>query len=265
MKAQFYRVDAFADAPFTGNPAAVCLLEKSAGDDWMQAVAGEVNAPATAFLWPEDGQFQLRWRSPVKELILCGHGTLAAAHILWERGVSTAPEHQFDTKSGLLTAKRSGAYIDLDFPAKPEQPAQLASFVNAIGGALGVVPMYVGRNEFDYIVELSSEAEIRALKPNFERLKQLPIRGTIVTAPSKTPGFDFVSRFFAPSVGLNEDFATGSAHCCLGPYWAGKLGKKTMTAYQASPRGATIRVRVEGDRVVLGGRAVTICEGTLNA
>ena len=170
---------------------------------------------------------------------------------------------EFQTSSGILTARRTDTLIELNFPAKPQVPAETASIVNSLGAALGALPMYVGKSEYDYLVEYSTETEVRRLTPDFARLKQLPVRGTIVTAAAKTPGFDFISRFFVPSVGLNEDYATGSAHCCLGPFWAEKLGRTDLTAYQASSRGATIKVRVEGDRVVLGGRAVTICQGTL--
>jgi PhzF family phenazine biosynthesis protein len=258
---RIFKVDSFAEKPFTGNPAGVCILPGPRDEAWMQGVAREMNLAETAFLHKGDDGFALRWFTPAVEVELCGHATLASAHILWETGMIASRETaRFHTKSGLLTAVKTGETIELDFPAKPEERA------NAPEGlieALGVKPVYVGRNQFDYLVEVASDNAVRAVSPDFSRLKKVKARGAIVTARASTPGFDFVSRFFAPAVGVDEDPVTGSAHCCLGPYWGGKLGKKEFVAYQASARGGVVRVRLEGDRVRLGGRAITILRGEL--
>ncbi len=255
------QVDAFTNRPFAGNPAAVCVLETPRDAAWMQQVALEMNLSETAFLHRQGDGFNLRWFTPTVEVDLCGHATLASAHILWEEG-HLAPDEQarFYTRSGLLTASRQGDWIELDFPAKLEQadpePPDLAS-------ALGVVPRYIGKNQFDYLVEVASEAELRALRPDFTRLRSLPVRGVIVTSRADAKEYDFVSRFFAPGSGIDEDPVTGSAHCCLGPFWQQRLGKDTFMAYQASPRGGVVRVRVAGDRILLGGQAVTVLRGEL--
>jgi predicted PhzF superfamily epimerase YddE/YHI9 len=258
-----YIVDAFTDRPFAGNPAAVCLLTGRWPDDrWMQSVAAEMNLSETAFTWKRaDGLFPLRWMTPAVEVALCGHATLAAAHILWETGAAPAGETiRFETKSGVLTAARRGEEIELDFPAMPATPADPPrGLVEAIGAA----PRFVGRNRFDYLLEFGSESEVRALRPDFGRLAAVECRGVIATAPSADGKIDFVSRFFAPAAGVNEDPVTGSAHCCLAVYWAGKLGKPELVGYQASPRGGVVRVAVAGDRVKLAGRAVTMVRGTL--
>jgi len=258
---KIFQVDAFTDEPFTGNPAAVCILPGPCEPDWMQKVAREMNLSETAFLWKLEEGFSLRWFTPTVEVELCGHATLASAHILWEIGL-LAPEEaaRFHTLSGLLTASKHRHGIEMNFPATPEGPA--ASPPELIE-ALGVEPQYVGRNIFDYLVEVGSEEMVRNLKPNLALLREIPIRGVIVTSPASCQGFDFVSRFFAPRVGVDEDPVTGSSHCCLGPFWAGRLGKSEMVAYQASERGGTVRVRVNGDRVYLGGQAVTILRGEL--
>jgi PhzF family phenazine biosynthesis protein len=222
----------------------------------MQAVAREMNLSETAFLSRQTDGYDLRWFTPAAEVDLCGHATLASAHILWEAGyLKQAEQARFHTRSGLLTAVRQEDWIQMDFPAKIEEPADPPPDLLA---ALGAEVCYVGRNAFDYLVEVESEAVVRSLKPDFGRLEKLPVRGVIVTSRSSTPEFDFVSRFFAPAVGVNEDPVTGSAHCCLGPYWAPKLGKSEMTAYQASPRGGVLRVCVQGERVLLSGQAVTV-------
>jgi len=262
MTQTIYQVDAFADRPFAGNPAGVCLLPGPAEEAWMQAVAREMNLSETAFLVRgADGDgFNLRWFTPAVEVKLCGHATLASAHILWQTGALQPGEQaRFHTLSGLLTAEQRGDWIEMDFPAKPEQAADSPA---GLAEALGAAPRYVGRNVFDYLVELEDEAAVRGLKPDFTALGKLPVRGVIVTARSSSPGFDFVSRFFAPAVGINEDPVTGSAHCCLTPFWAKRLGKDEMTAFQASARGGTVRVRLAGDRVRLSGQAVTVlhCE-----
>lgn len=254
------QVDAFADRPFTGNPAAVCVLPDERDAKWMQSVALEMNLAETAFLLRRDDGFSLRWFTPAVEVDLCGHATLASAHVLWETGALNATEQaRFHTRSGLLTADRRGEWIELDFPAKPESTAPAPE---GLDKALGAKPVYVGRNQFDYLVELDSPQTLRALAPDHSALKKLPVRGVIVTSRDGTE-YDFVSRFFAPGSGIDEDPVTGSAHCALGPYWAPKLGKTEFLAYQASPRGGVVRVRVEGDRVKLGGKALTVLRGEL--
>lgn len=261
MAFPLYQVDAFTDRPFGGNPAAVCLLDAPADPEWMQKVAGEMNLAETAFLVPENEGYGLRWFTPVAEVALCGHATLASAHVLWETGRLRKEETaRFWTKSGLLTATQRGDQIELDFPAKLQTPTEAPPELLT---ALGVQPNYVGRNEFDYLLALDSEASVRGLRPDYGLLRALPVRGVIVTARSESPEFDFVSRFFAPGVGIDEDPATGSAHCCLGPFWQDRLGKEMFTAYQASPRGAILNVAVRGDRVLLGGQAITILRGEL--
>lgn len=263
-----YTVDAFSDRPFAGNPAAVCLLGRERDAGWMQKLAAEMNLSETAFLLQQGDAWSLRWFTPKAEVALCGHATLASAHILWESG-RLAPDAPalFDTLSGRLTAQRAGggndAWIELDFPERRESPhADLPDLF----AALGVQPVYFGKNAYDYFVEVATADEVRDLKPDFAALGKLPVRGVIVTAVgAKESGHDFVSRFFAPGVGVPEDPVTGSAHCCLAPYWGEKLGKGEMVGFQASPRGGTVRVRRHGDRVILGGRAVTIVTGSLAA
>ncbi|HET8910736.1 MAG TPA: PhzF family phenazine biosynthesis protein [Ktedonobacteraceae bacterium] len=261
MGLNIVQVDAFTSTPFAGNPAGVYLLPEPRPDEWMQNVASEMNLAETAFLVRQDDGFKLRWFTPLVEVDLCGHATLASAHVLWETG-QLQPDEQarFHTRSGLLLAERKGEWIELDFPAKPEErvspPAGLLE-------ALGTKALYVGKNQFDYLVELESEEAVRALRPDITRLQAIEARGVIVTSRASSPGYDFISRFFAPQVGVNEDPVTGSAHCCLAPYWSHKLGKNEMVGYQASPRGGVVRVRLEGERVLLGGQAVTIIRGEL--
>lgn len=256
-----YQVDAFTDKPFFGNPAAVCILEKPAGETWMQSVAREMNLSETAFLYANGDDWNLRWFTPSVEVDLCGHATLASAHILWETATITHDRTaRFHTKSGLLTAVRSGDWITLDFPATPPSPAPCPA---DLAEAVGAVPAMVARSRFDYLLEVDSEETVRRLEPDLGRLRRLPVRGVIVTARASTAGFDFVSRFFAPASGVDEDPVTGSAHCCLGPYWAALLGKHEMLAYQASQRGGVVRVVLKGDRVQLSGQAVTTMRGEL--
>ena len=255
------QVDAFTDKPFAGNPAAVCILPQAPEERWMRDVAREMNLSETAFLVPQDGAYNLRWFTPAVEVDLCGHATLASAHVLWEDGhLAAGAQARFQTRSGLLLADRRGDWIEMDFPAKIEQAAEPpADLVTA----LGLRPVYVGRNQFDYLVEVESAAALRAAQPDHSRLKKLAVRGVIVTALSDAPEFDFISRFFAPGAGVDEDPVTGSAHACLGPYWSKRLGKAELTASQASPRGGVVRVRTSGDRVHLGGQAVTVLRGEL--
>jgi PhzF family phenazine biosynthesis protein len=263
MGLRITQVDAFTDMPFAGNPAAVCLLPAPRDEGWMQNVAREMNLSETAFLVRQADGYSLRWFTPSVEVALCGHATLASAHVLWEEGhLPSVQPARFHTKSGLLTGERAGAWIELDFPAKREEPAPAPT---GLVDALGVTPKYVGRNQFDYLVEVDREATVRRLAPNHTALATLPVRGVIVTSRADSPGYDFVSRFFAPGSGVPEDPVTGSAHCALGPYWQSRLGKSDLVAYQASPRGGVVRVRVAGERVKLGGKAVTVLRGELLA
>ncbi len=261
MGVTIYQVDSFTAEPFTGNPAGVCILGAAKDERWMQNVAREMNLSETAFLVPRVDGFDLRWFTPVVEVELCGHATLASAHILWETGVLPASEQaRFHTRSGLLTAERKGDEIELDFPATPAEPAAPPP---GLVEALRVAPDFIGRSTYDYLVEVSSEEDVRRLQPDFTRLRVLAIRGVIVTSVATTQGFDFVSRFFAPAAGVDEDPVTGSAHCCLGPFWSTRLGKGELVAYQASARGGVVRVRMAGERVRLGGQAVTVIRGEL--
>jgi PhzF family phenazine biosynthesis protein len=258
-------VDAFTDTPFAGNPAAVCILEVERDDAWMAAVAREMNLSETAFLAKRDDGWSLRWLTPAVEVDLCGHATLASAHLMWEDGhAAPGEEVRFHTRSGILTGRRGERGISLDFPAVPAEPSPQPE---GLSRALGAVARYVGRSRFDLLVELESEAAVRGLRPDFDRLGRLLDRGVIVTGRADDPaaGYDFVSRFFAPAVGVNEDPVTGSAHCTLGPHWSEALGKRELVGYQASPRGGTVRVAVEGGRAVLTGNAVTVWRGELVA
>lgn len=261
MTIPIYQVDAFTNQLFRGNPAGVCLLPGPAEEAWMQNVAKEMNLSETAFLVRQEDGFDLRWFTPAAEVALCGHATLASAHVLWETGwLPEGAQARFHTLSGLLTADRVDEWIELDFPAKPLEPADPPY---NLGEILGVEPVFIGKNQFDYLVEVPSEEMVRRAEPDIPRLKTLPVRGVIVTSRATTPGYDFVSRFFAPAVGVNEDPVTGSAHTCLAPYWAARLGKTTFSAYQASARGGILRVRLLGDRVKLGGQAVMVIRGEL--
>ena len=262
-------IDAFTSEAFAGNSAAVCLLPTPRDERWMQLVAREMNLAATAFVCrrpsnsgPNAG-FELRWFTATVELSLCGHGTLAAAHALWEtREIGPAEVARFHTKSGVLTAERRQGLIELDFPATPPEPAEApADLVEA----LGVPPLFVGKSRFDYLVEVANEGDVRSLAPDLARISTLPVRGVMVTSRAAASGVDFVSRFFAPATGIDEDPVTGSAHCCLGPYWSAKLGKVELHARQLSVRGGSIRVKVAADRVKLGGYAVTVMRGDLVA
>lgn len=261
MPQPIIQVDAFADRPFSGNPAAVCVMDGPRDEAWMKSVAMEMNLSETAFLHPQDGGYALRWFTPAVEVALCGHATLASAHVLWQTGALAAGDvARFHTKSGLLTCHRDGEWIWMDFPAKPEEPA---GTVAGLAEALGVTPVYTGRSHFDVIVEVASEDEVRAVEPDIRALRAVQARGVIVTAKGSGDGYDFISRFFAPNAGVDEDPVTGSAHCVLAPYWAKKLGREELAGYQASRRGGTVRVRAAGDRVHLGGRAVTVLRGEL--
>jgi PhzF family phenazine biosynthesis protein len=269
MTIRFQHVDAFTDRPFAGNPAGVCLLTEGVNAEWMQRAAAEMNLSETAFVRRrDDGDFDLRWFTPAAEVALCGHGTLAAAHTLWELGeLAPAETARFHTQSGLLTAVRQGEWIELDFPATP--PGSVAA-PKGLLEALGLRAAFVGKTRFDYLVEVESEKAVRTAAPDFCALRKLGVRGVMITAASEAHGFDFVSRFFAPGVGIDEDPVTGSAHCALAPYWHAKLGKDQLVGYQASARGGIVRCTVASDaardsvasdRVHLSGKAVTVVRG----
>jgi PhzF family phenazine biosynthesis protein len=255
-----FQVAAFTNKPFAGNPAAICLLEKSADENWMQHVAAEMNLSETAYIYPLDDGFSLRWFTPAIEVALCGHATLASAHILWETGRLRATEPaKFHTKSGLLTCIRNGDWIEMDFPAIPAEPAPPPK--NLLE-SLGIETATVARGGTDYLVQVDSEAQVRSLSPNFSQLKLVEARGVVVTAKSAEQ-FDFISRFFAPRAGIDEDPVTGSAFCRLAPWWGKLLGKNEMLAYQASKRGGIAKLKLHGDRVLISGQAVTTLRGEL--
>ena len=261
MSVTIYQVDAFTQQPFKGNPAAVCILPGPGAEGWMRDVAREMNLSETAFLHREGDGYRLRWFTPAVEVELCGHATLASAHVLWETGtIPPGEQARFHTASGLLTAERRGDEIEMNFPASPPRPA---SAPPGLAEALGVTPRYVGRTRHDYLVAVESEDEVRGVRPDFTKLRELQMRGIMVTSAAATGGYDFVSRFFAPGAGIDEDPVTGSAHCCLGPYWGERLGKGELVAYQASARGGVVRVRLSGERVYLRGSAVTVLLGEL--
>jgi PhzF family phenazine biosynthesis protein len=271
MSQRIVFVDSFTNRAFAGNPAAVCLLGSSASDRWMQHVAAEMNLSETAFVYldEEPGVFRLRWFTPRVEVDLCGHATLAAAHVLWEeKHLVAADPARFQTRSGRLTAIRRGDWIELDFPAEPAQttiddPAELERISLALNGPV----VSACRNRFDLLAELGDEPTVRSLRPDIGLVARFPIRGIIATSlsSSSSSGFDFVSRFFAPRVGIDEDPVCGSAHCFLAPFWAARLGRNTLTAHQVSNRGGIVRLRLEGDRVALIGQAVTVLKGELTA
>lgn len=255
---KLYHVDAFTDKPFHGNPAAVCVLSRARNDDWMQKVAMEMNLSETAFLLQEADGFRLRWFTPKVEVELCGHATLASAHVLYESGLLDKKlTARFFTASGELTATCLADGIELDFPATADEPATPPS---GLVEALGIQPIYVGKSRFDYLLQVGDEQTVRQMQPDFARLAQVTARGIMVTSAADHAPFDFVSRFFAPAVGINEDPVTGSAHCCLAPFWSRLLGKTEFQAYQASERGGILKVTLAGDRVKLRGQACTVFE-----
>ena len=262
MPVPIYQIDAFTETAFRGNPAAVCLLDAPADEIWMQHVAAEMNLSETAFpVCRSDGDFDLRWFTPAVEVDLCGHATLATAHILWETGrLESTAQARFYTASGILTADRAGDRIELDFPANPPKPCEPP---DGLLDALGIAAVYVGRTSADPFIEADHAAAVRAASPDFRRLRQLGVRGVILTARSEDGSSDFVSRFFAPGAGIDEDPVTGAAHCALAPYWSDKLGSDRLVGYQASARGGTVHCRVFGDRVRLAGQAVTVLRGEL--
>jgi PhzF family phenazine biosynthesis protein len=255
------QVDAFTSDAFAGNPAAVCLLSEVRDETWMQKVAGEMNLAETAFVRKSEDGFELRWFTPTVEIDLCGHATLASAHVLWEREeLAVSEEARFHTRSGLLTAARRGNWIELDFPSTPPEPIEAPA---GLLEALGARASYVGKSRFDYLVEVEDEPSVRALAPDFRRLRAVGGRGVIVTSRSSSPDYDFVSRFFAPAAGIDEDPVTGSAHCCLAPFWSSRLGRRALVARQISQRGGVLKVEVVRDRIRLAGQAVTVLRGEL--
>lgn len=262
------QIDAFADGPFTGNPAAVVLDSSGATDSWMQSFAGEMNLAETAFLEKRDSHWQIRWFTPAVEVDLCGHATLAAAHALWETGRASPEETiRFESRSGTLEATRAQSLIWLDFPAEPvdeiTDAAERATLLEALGLGPDQAP-FAGRNRFDALVHLADAAGIPTVEPDFAAIARLPFRGIILTAaaPEEHP-CDFLSRFFAPATGIDEDPVTGSAHCALAPFWSQRLGENELTGYQASPRGGQVRTRYASPRVSLGGKAVTVFRGRI--
>jgi len=261
MGLRITQVDAFTNKPFAGNPAGVCILSKAADSAWMLNVAREMNLAETAFLVKQRDGYDLRWFTPAVEVDLCGHATLASAHVLWEDGhLKPDVQARFHTKSGLLTADRRDAWIELDFPATPAAAAPPPA---GLSDAIGATAQFVGRSKFDYLVELEGEDVVRRLDPDMVAIARVDARGVIVTSRAASGEYDFVSRFFAPGSGIAEDPVTGSSHCALGPFWGARLGKSELLAYQASARGGVVRVRVVGDRVKLGGQAVTVMRGDL--
>jgi PhzF family phenazine biosynthesis protein len=261
MGLRITQVDAFTDRPFTGNPAAVVILSDLPADSWLQDVAREMNLSETAFLLPHEEGFDLRWFTPTAEVDLCGHATLASAHVLWENGLLPLQETaRFHTQSGVLLARRREDWIELNFPLRKAQECVPPEHLEE---ALGVVPQWVGRATTDILVVLDSEKQVRSVKPDFALLRRIDVRGVIVTSEAISAGSDFVSRFFAPRVGVDEDPVTGSAHCTLAPYWTERLGRDDLVGYQVSSRGGKVRTKLAGERVLLGGQAVTVMQGEL--
>jgi PhzF family phenazine biosynthesis protein len=256
-------VDAFTAAAFTGNPAAVCLLNDEAEPAWMQAVAAEMNLSETAFVTPAGADFGLRWFTPTVEVPLCGHATLASAHVLWDGWLPLDVPARFHTASGLLTCNRAGDLIEMDLPADPPETIPVTP---ELAAALGVDTSQIAaaaQNRVGKLVALTDAATVRALTPDFPAIAELDASGVIVTAESDDPAYDFISRYFAPAVGIDEDPVTGAAHCALTPFWSQRLAKTEMNAHQASKRGGQVHCRLEQDRVVLGGQAVTVTRGEL--
>lgn len=255
------QVNAFTDRMDGGNPAGVCLLKQTVSEEWMLHVAKEMNLSETAFLWEQEHGYRLRWFTPVTEVPLCGHATLASAHVLWEKGyVPKSRTIDFDTKSGRLIASRKNHWIQLDFPALqletcPDMPFPLQTFFT------GVPVLFLGKTDTDYIAELPSEEAVKNFNPNFYWLEQLEDKlDLVITSRSDKEGIDFVSRCFAPNSGIGEDPVTGSIHCALASYWETKLKKSSFSAEQLSERGGFLKITVAGDRVYLQGQAICVRE-----
>jgi PhzF family phenazine biosynthesis protein len=282
--ARLLHVDSFAPAPFTGNPAAVLVLEREPSDEFAARAAAELNQPATALVWPagEPGRFGLRWFTAATELVLCGHGTLAAARVLLDNGAAVAGTVRFDTRSGTLEAQAVGEWVQLRLPSLPPEPLVDAATAEVSPGQAAPGEAVLGeavlqlltvpvtallRNELDVLAVLGSAADVRAAQPDLAALRRLPVRGLCITAPGPDADgdgadpADFVSRFFAPGIGIDEDAVTGSAHCALAPYWIGRLGREPLVARQLSARGGLLRVALDGDSVLLAGPALVLSEG----
>jgi predicted PhzF superfamily epimerase YddE/YHI9 len=260
VKVPYWHVDAFASSLFGGNPAGVCLLEGWPAASLMQSIAAENNLAETAFLVVRGAQCELRWFTPAVEIDLCGHATLAAAHVLFTWGEWKGPSVTFGTQSGPLTVERRGEMLVMDFPARPALPCQPPTVLLE---GLGKEPIEV-RGARDYLALYASEEDVRALRPDMELLCRIDRMGVIATAPARDPRqADFVSRFFAPAVGIPEDPATGSSHCTLVPYWSRRLGKRSLHALQVSPRGGELFCEDAGDRVLISGRAITYMSGEI--
>ena len=256
-----YTVDAFAESPFRGNPAGVCFLMGKQSDEWMQQIAKEMNLSETAFFMQSERGYHLRWFTPATEVELCGHATLATAHIIWETQlVRLEEEILFETLSGDLRARMVNGWIELNFPAEKPEAAALPEGILE-GLVCETTPVAVSQNRFDWFLEFEDPAVVETMDPDFRRLRHFDTRGIVVTAPSQNPAYDYVCRFFGPAVGVDEDPVTGSAHCALGPYWSEKMGKGELTGYQASERGGIVQVKMSGDRVLLRGKAVTVMQG----
>lgn len=257
MKIKQYQVDAFTTRIFSGNPAAVCPLDAWLGDDLLQAIAEENNLSETAFFVRTENGFRLRWFTPVAEIDLCGHATLAAAHVIFEMLGYAKPTIAFETRGGILTVEKKGALLVMDFPSVPPKPCVAPTTLLT---GLGLQPVEILAAD-DYFVVLDSEDAVLSIKPDFAKLAELDLRGIIVTARGRDA--DFVSRFFAPKFGIPEDPVTGSAHCALTPYWSAKLGKQVLSARQVSKRGGNIQCELMGNRVMLAGHAVTFMEAEI--
>ena len=256
MNINLYQVDSFTDTAFKGNPAGVCLLSGPADETWMQNLAAEMNLSEAAFLYPDGDHYQLRWFTPVVEVDLCGHATLASAHILWETGLlREGITARFQTRSGELRAEKDGSSIKMDFPAIATDDSDEPTGLTA---ALGIKAEYIGKGRQHYLVQVANADDVAKARPDFSALLKSTDFRIILTAKSSSPHYDIVSRFFAPSLGINEDPVTGSAHCCLAPFWYGRTGMKNIRAYQASARGGRIDLEVRDKRVILGGQAVTV-------
>lgn len=260
MTLPLFQVDTFTDRPFAGNPAVVCILESAEEREWLQAIAAELRMPATAFVLPAEGEWGLRWFTAETELELCGHGTLAAAHVLWETGMGNpGMSVTFQTPAGEIGAAREDGSIFVALrTGRVNEASPPAGLAEAVGGRV----VSVWRTPLDYLVLLESSSAVVEATPAIDAVAALDARGVILTAAGGE-GVDFTSRFFAPSVGIPEDSVTGSAHASLGPFWAERLGQTSLRARQASARGGYVDLRVEGDTAHVGGPAVTVSRGLL--
>lgn len=260
-----FQVDAFTDKPFKGNPAGVCILDKPRPDSWMQNLAMEMNLSETAFLLKESEGYRLRWFTPETEVSLCGHATLASAHILWEKGFLEKDQNVvFNTLSGTLVTRRIDDWIEMEFPSRQVTPGEAPeSLLKVLNIRPLTVNMYSHKGSLLYLFELQSEEDVKNTTPDFRLLKSEDAKVVMITSRSKSEEYDFVSRFFAPAVGIDEDPVTGSAHCYLAPYWAGKLNKTELVGFQASKRTGVIFCRVSGEHVYIRGKAITVFEGEL--